>query len=506
MFYDTMHQTVLKLQMMNQVPATDAARVAIINEFKKVKEPFKEHMADHALETAKTSRADVYDHMARQGVEMKFTEFNPMTSRQIRLHSFEASDLTMDRMTGDVMGNLTQSYKEGLGIKETAARLESQFQNMRDYELKRIARTETNAAASLGAHYTMEKLDVEYEQWWTAGDDRVRDQHIWMHGQITKVGDNFSNGLAHPHDRMGPIEEWINCRCRPLPYLMPHGYTAPTGRSYFYEDEIVLRAVSDEEDLLKAENLDKLKAELAAMVPSERVDKVDKYFTQVADNLRRKGLNSKQVAAKMMDYNYTAQQPSWMAGAEAWAKTAPTEWGLGAVHSGQHSMITGQLKGQITKGTKWLSQKVHPNVIKYADSPNLHIAPKQLADGKWHRANYHPGSKMINWSGNGGSRTFIHEYGHHLHDQNPANRQVLGSYFRRKIEGEDIKRIYAGMEEWGYRDKFYDLYSGKVYGGNLAGDEILSRGLEEMSVNPARFLDKAPSHFNIVYAVMRGLF
>lgn len=506
-FDDAMRQSVAELQKLGHVPAGDAARAKIINEFKKAEQPFKATMADHAVESANIGRKQTYEDLARQGMALTFNEFNPTVEQMLRDHSFQASTTTLQRMTGDVMNNLTESYRQGLGIKETAARLQTEFQNMRDWELNRIARTETNCFASAGAHQTMVEHKIQYEQWWTASDDRVRDQHIWLHGQITKVGDAFSNGLAHPGDRRGLIEEWINCRCRPVPFIMPHGYMAPLGRTYFYEDEIVLTAEDDGEDLLKAERLDDLKAELAKLTTDEKVEKVDKYFTQVADSLRRKGFTNKQVATKMMDYNYANQQTAWMKSAEAWVASAPNEmFGTGGVQAGQREMIKGSLKGQLNKGTKWISQKVHPDVVKYGDSPALQLHPKMRPDGYAHRASYNSNAKVINWSGEGGSRTFIHEYGHHLQDQNPKNVNVISRYFQTQIEGEDIKRIYAGMEEWGFRDKFYDLYSGKVYSHNLVGDEILSRGLEEMSVNPARFLEKAPGHFNIVYAVMRGLF
>ena len=43
----------------------------------------------------------------------------------------------------------------------------------------------------------------------------------------------------YPGDMNGSIEEWINCRCTTVPYLMPLGFMAPPGVSYFYESDII---------------------------------------------------------------------------------------------------------------------------------------------------------------------------------------------------------------------------------------------------------------------------
>jgi hypothetical protein len=60
-----------------------------------------------------------------------------------------------------------------------------------------------------------------------------------MHGQIVRVGDQFSNGLRYPGDRTGEIAEWINCRCTTVPFIMPIGFIAPPGVLHFYEDELL---------------------------------------------------------------------------------------------------------------------------------------------------------------------------------------------------------------------------------------------------------------------------
>jgi uncharacterized protein with gpF-like domain len=84
-----------------------------------------------------------------------------------------------------------------------------------------------------------ETLGVEYTQWIAANDDRVRDSHAEIDGEIIPFGGTYSNGLAYPGDTSGDIEEWINCRCSNAPYVMPAGMMAPPGMAQFREDDLI---------------------------------------------------------------------------------------------------------------------------------------------------------------------------------------------------------------------------------------------------------------------------
>jgi hypothetical protein len=54
--------------------------------------------------------------------------------------------------------------------------------------------------------------------WRTRLDNRVRDTHRPLEGQRRGLSDPWvtiaGNTLRHPGDRLAPMEEWINCRCR----------------------------------------------------------------------------------------------------------------------------------------------------------------------------------------------------------------------------------------------------------------------------------------------------
>lgn len=173
------------------------------------------------------------------------TDINPRVETQLRDYAFEASKRTVDRMTGDVMATLSQAYSKGLGTIEAAKLIEADFSKMTDWELKRVSRTEVNAAQNLNNFSRMETAGVRFIQWITAEDERVRDtvqaNHRILQGQIVRLGNRFSNGLLHPGDRStGDLAEFINCRCVAVPFILPLGFMAPwDGNTPFYENDLV---------------------------------------------------------------------------------------------------------------------------------------------------------------------------------------------------------------------------------------------------------------------------
>jgi len=233
--------TINKLLDMGHVPANMERRI-ILEIFNRSAEEFNDIMTEEGLANAKYGRNRIIAELQQQGHSISFTDFDERTAALLREHIFEASSRTLERMTGDVMEVLAQGYEGGLGIDDIADTLHGTFENMQDYETTRIARTEVNSMQNEGAEITEQELGVEFHQWWTGDDERVRDgpnaDHVEMHGQIVRVGDYFSNGLERPGDKSGDISEWINCRCRLVPFIMPQGKRPPANRSYFYERDL----------------------------------------------------------------------------------------------------------------------------------------------------------------------------------------------------------------------------------------------------------------------------
>ena len=152
---------------------------------------------------------------------------------------FIASKRTLARVTSELNQIITDGYTSGKGINIVANMLTRRFDQLETWEAKRIARTEIHNSHNQGVMRIYDEVGVEYTQWIAASDDRVRESHEEINGEIIRIGDKYSNGLEYPGDTNGDIEEWINCRCSNAPFVMPYGYTAPPDKEQFYEDDLI---------------------------------------------------------------------------------------------------------------------------------------------------------------------------------------------------------------------------------------------------------------------------
>lgn len=179
--------------------------------------------------------------------EAVFDPANRLAAQIFRDRGFTASANTMGRIRGSVTETLRKSFIEGDGIKEAARKLEKKFKGLQQFELRRIARTETHNAQLLDKFKSHQTNDiVQFHEWITADDDRVRGNdpndeadHVSLHETIVRVGDEWNNGLKFPGDTSGSIEEWINCRCALAPFFIPPGKIAPPGQTQFKESDLV---------------------------------------------------------------------------------------------------------------------------------------------------------------------------------------------------------------------------------------------------------------------------
>ncbi len=222
------------------VPSSDLTRAQLILPLADAEEDIISAVQQAALEAAKHGRNRAIDEMRKLGLTVPTPGDLPdEIARRLRSNVFEASRRTLARVRGNVLGKLAEASEQGLGIDDAADMLRDVTENLRDYESQRIARTEIQNTQSEAAHDTMKEMGVQYEKWVAAEDGRTRDSHDDVSGEITSIDGTFSNGLLHPGDRNGPIEEWVNCRCRSVPFIMPRGKSPPPGKDIFREHEII---------------------------------------------------------------------------------------------------------------------------------------------------------------------------------------------------------------------------------------------------------------------------
>lgn len=117
---------------------------------------------------------------------------------------------TADKLTA----TLTEGIKNGEGINELSDRVASTYDQFDTYRADMIARTETTAANNYGSIEGFRQSDVvNAKEWIATMDDRTRDSHLEVNGEIVFLDDSFSNGLDAPGDGFGDPAETINCRC-----------------------------------------------------------------------------------------------------------------------------------------------------------------------------------------------------------------------------------------------------------------------------------------------------
>ena len=216
-----------RLVYLGYIPQDTERRKILVEEFlKHLNEEMPKVILNNAVGSAKRGRFVAFDDLEENGMRLSYTEFDRWTYDRLRKKFYTFSQDTSKRLIGEIEENLAISYQQGLGIDQAAEALREEFKEIRDYRLRLIARTEINSAQNEGIQVTLEDLGVQYKQWLTAKDTRVRGHkpedkanHVKMHGEVVKIGERFSNGLFIPGDRTGNFSEWINCRCRIRPYI-----------------------------------------------------------------------------------------------------------------------------------------------------------------------------------------------------------------------------------------------------------------------------------------------
>lgn len=176
---------------------------------------------------------------------------NESVSDKIMNNTFEASDKVKSRVTNEINNVLADAYRDGLGREDVTKKINEKFTQLKTYESRRIAVTEINSNRNVANYAQIQNDGVKYKQWVTAEDGRVRPTHMDLNGHIVRTSDKFSNGLAHPGDKNGPIREWVNCRCVLLPYFIPWGKKAPDLMEFTEEQLLVDNDVGSVEDYLK---------------------------------------------------------------------------------------------------------------------------------------------------------------------------------------------------------------------------------------------------------------
>jgi HK97 family phage portal protein len=158
-----------------------------------------------------------YESVLRElNLSVSFDLLTPEVESFLQEKRFEIADLIDGPAADRLRATLEEAIKAGENMDKIADRVTEVFDVERS-RARRIARTEVAESFNGGRFETMKEAGVEKIEWLTARDNRVRDSHAEIDGQIIMLGDRFSNGLLYPLDPAGPPEEIVNCRCVTLP-------------------------------------------------------------------------------------------------------------------------------------------------------------------------------------------------------------------------------------------------------------------------------------------------
>lgn len=133
-------------------------------------------------------------------------------------------DKTVDTIRKRLRAIIAVALTEKKTLEETQDDVRAAFNILEDERAPKIAQNETSATVNGARFLTMDELEVEFEDWLTAGDLLVRDNHV-IYGAsgpqergfnyAELVGQSYT--LKYPQDSRAPREERIGCRCVLVP-------------------------------------------------------------------------------------------------------------------------------------------------------------------------------------------------------------------------------------------------------------------------------------------------
>lgn len=154
-----------------------------------------------------------------------FTLYNPNILRMTEARANFVAEKINESTASLLQNALDEGIKNGESISDIAKRIDNIYSFSEDFRSKRIAQTEIIGATNQGQLKAYDEAGVKQKKWLTAGDERVRDSHLAMNGQVVDLHQSFTSGLGakmqYPGDRSSGVDasEIVNCRCTVIPVV-----------------------------------------------------------------------------------------------------------------------------------------------------------------------------------------------------------------------------------------------------------------------------------------------
>lgn len=124
-----------------------------------------------------------------------------------------------------VRSTLADGVGAGDGPDDLADRVAAAVRSQARTRSTLIARTTGKGVAERAAMEAYVDAGVELHRWASVFAPGTRASHAAQHGETVAIGEPFSNGLTHPGDPAGPLDEIANCLC----YIVPVAGSADDG-------------------------------------------------------------------------------------------------------------------------------------------------------------------------------------------------------------------------------------------------------------------------------------
>jgi len=149
------------------------------------------------------------------GVDISFDMLNPLVSDHLEDFSSTRIKGINDTTRDAIRAQLREGVEAGEGYLELAARIKGVFTDCDQRRAETIARTEAMRSSNFAEHEAQAMSGVvEAREWIATPDDRAREDHLAINGQVRKLDEPFEfpdgTPVMFPGDSGDPAQD-INC-------------------------------------------------------------------------------------------------------------------------------------------------------------------------------------------------------------------------------------------------------------------------------------------------------
>lgn len=145
------------------------------------------------------------------GFGINFDVMNPKFLKWVKENGLDRVKDINNTTKESLRDTLNDGIENGESVPKLRDRIAAVYENAKGYRSTLIARTETITTVNAGSLDTYKSANVQQKEWLATIDNRTREAHVEINGEITNIDEAFSNGEMYPDEP--------NCRCTILPVL-----------------------------------------------------------------------------------------------------------------------------------------------------------------------------------------------------------------------------------------------------------------------------------------------